>query len=110
MDNFTDSGKFNAEIISKGFFMDNCDGKLFKIKTTTFRVTGVTLNASWSAQALNDPQCYETHEEYVTYREKKAEAAKRWEQEIKSLLGLEENTVIAHVESEVFATFYCYKI
>lgn len=108
-----EGNEFAIQVIAEGSYVDNgCgDGKSFLIETTIVRMNHIALNAWILSCMWNCRECYNTDEEWESYKAKKADERKAVETNIISALGIKANVnkgsiCITQSQSEVFTVVH----
>ena len=110
------TGDFALEVVCKGSFLDSdpsYGGDVFLIDTIVVRLNHVALNAWLGASIVNEPECYETHQEWIEHSEKKARMLREVRYKIAALLDIDRSAgslSITQGVSEIFTVVHIRKV
>ena len=109
-----EGNEFAIQVISKGSFVDNAgDGHTFLVEATTIRLNHVAQNAWIMSQTMNCRECYDTNEEWETYKSEITERGKVWKTQIIEAIEIDSakgSISITQSQSEVFTVVHIRKI
>ena len=116
MNNEKFEGKeFAIQVTAKGAFVDNGvgNGKSYVVETIALRLNHVALNEWIFSSFLNCRDCYETEQEWQTYKSEKEAKRKAFNEKIIKDLGIdtdEGSVCITQAQSEVFTVVHIWEI